>query len=76
VKLSVSLPEDDIAYVDEYARRTRASSRSSVLHRAIDLLRMSEMEDAYATAWDEWAASEDAQLWDRTTGDGIADAAR
>jgi Arc/MetJ-type ribon-helix-helix transcriptional regulator len=76
VKLSVSLPEEDIAYVDEYARRTRASSRSSVLHRAIDLLRLSELEDAYATAWDEWQATEDAGLWDRTAGDGIGDAAR
>jgi Arc/MetJ-type ribon-helix-helix transcriptional regulator len=76
VKLSVSLPEDDVAFVDEYARRRGASSRSSVLHHAIELLRMAELEEAYAGAWDEWDHSGEAAQWDATTGDGIADAAR
>jgi Arc/MetJ-type ribon-helix-helix transcriptional regulator len=76
MKVSVSLPDEDVAFVDEYARRLGASSRSSVLHHAIQLLRMSEMQETYAAAWDEWEASEDARLWDNTTGDGLADAAR
>jgi hypothetical protein len=76
MKLSVSLSDDDVLFVDEYARRTGAGTRSSVLHRAIGLLRMVELEDAYAAAWDEWQGSEDAQLWDETTGDGIADGTR
>lgn len=76
MKLSVSLPEEDISYVDDYAERRGSASRSAVLHRAIDLLRTSELEDAYAAAWDEWNASEDAQLWDATSSDGLADAAR
>jgi len=76
MKLSVSLPEDDVAFVDEYARRRGSSSRSSVLHRAIDLLRMAELEDAYTAAWDEWHESGDAKLWDETVDDGIADATR
>ncbi|UUU33909.1 hypothetical protein JIX56_30955 [Streptomyces sp. CA-210063] len=25
----------------------------------------------YAAAFEEWAASEDAELWDRTSGDGL-----
>jgi hypothetical protein len=37
---------------------------------------MSELEDAYVAAWDDWAAGEDARLWDSTAADGIADAAR
>jgi hypothetical protein len=76
MKLSVSLPDDDVAFVDEYARRIGGDSRSSVLHRAIGLLRMAELESAYTEAWDEWAASEDAELWDAATGDGLADAPR
>ena len=76
MKLSVSLPDEDVTFVDEYAHRTGGGSRSSVLHRAIGLLRMAELESAYSDAWDEWAASEDARLWDQTAGDGIADAAR
>jgi Arc/MetJ-type ribon-helix-helix transcriptional regulator len=76
MKVSVSLPDDDVAFVDDYASRLGIASRSSVLHRAIRLLRMSELEDAYVAAWDDWAASEDAGLWDSTAADGIADAAR
>jgi Arc/MetJ-type ribon-helix-helix transcriptional regulator len=76
VKLSVSLPEDDVAFVDQYARRRGSASRSSVIHRAIELLRMSELEDAYADAWDEWEQSGEEATWSAATDDGIADAAR
>jgi hypothetical protein len=76
MKLSVSLPEDDVAYVDEYAHRTGVGSRSSVLHRAIGLLRMSELEEAYAEAWREWGDAEDGELWEATVADGLDDAAR
>jgi Arc/MetJ-type ribon-helix-helix transcriptional regulator len=72
----VSLPEDDVALVDEYARRRGRSSRSSVIHRAIELLRMAELEDAYADAWDEWDGAEQSEQWESTAGDGIPDAAR
>lgn len=76
MKLSVSLPDEDVAFIDEYAQRTGIVKRSSVLHRAIELLRMSEMEAAYGEAWDEWGASDDARLWDTTSADGIPDAPR
>lgn len=76
VKLSVSLTEDDVAFVDEYARRRGSPSRSSVLHHAIDLLRVAELETAYEVAWEEWHQSEEAELWDAATGDGLTDAAR
>jgi Arc/MetJ-type ribon-helix-helix transcriptional regulator len=76
VKVSVSLPEEDLAYIDEYVRRTGAPSRSSALHQAVTLLRMSEIEGAYASAWEEWQQSEDSELWDATSGDGLGDAAR
>jgi Arc/MetJ-type ribon-helix-helix transcriptional regulator len=73
VKVSVSLPDEDLAYLDEYVQRTGAPSRSSALHHAVTLLRMSEIEDAYASAWDEW---QEGELWDATSGDGLADAPR
>jgi antitoxin MazE9 len=76
MKLSVSLPDDDVAFVDEYARRRGSPSRSAVVHRAIELLRMAELEDAYVDAWEEWDQSGYAEQWDATSGDGIADAAR
>lgn len=34
------------------------------------------LEDAYATAWDEWEASGEAAAWETTTADGLHHAAR
>lgn len=76
MKVSVSLPDDDIIYIDEYAHRVGAQSRSSVLHRAVGLLRLSELETAYTEAFQEWHDSPDRDLWDNTAADGLADASR
>lgn len=76
MKVSVSLPEEDVEFIDEYAARSAGSSRSSVLRRAIGLLRMVELEDAYAAAWREWEDSEDAELWEATAADGVGYAQR
>ena len=71
MKISVSLPEEDVAFLDQYARSVAAGSRSAVVQRAIRLLRAAELEPAYAQAWEEWASSGDAEAWDAATGDGI-----
>jgi len=76
MKVSVSLPEEDVTYIDEYAERSGAPSRSSVLHQAVALLRMSELESAYAAAFQEWQESADRGLWEGTSADGLADASR
>lgn len=76
MKISVSLPEGDVAFLDEYGARTSADSRSAVIHAAIQLLRASQLEDDYAQAWQEWERSEDAAVWEPTTGDGLFDEAR
>ena len=76
MKISVSLPQEDVAFVDEYAAGRAVDSRSAVIHAAIQLLRESVLEEEYLGAWDEWYASDDAELWDRTAGDGISDEAR
>ncbi|MGI8648619.1 MAG: antitoxin [Acidimicrobiales bacterium] len=76
MKISVSLPTEDITFVDVYGGQRDIPSRSSVIHHAIGLLRTVSMEDAYASAWEEWTAGEDAALWDTTSGDGITNAPR
>ncbi|MFF8030954.1 MULTISPECIES: ribbon-helix-helix domain-containing protein [unclassified Streptomyces] len=76
MKISVSLPQEDVAFVDEYASRTEATSRSSVIHAAIELLRQTQLEQQYVEAFAEWDGSEDARFWDRFAGDGLTDEAR
>ncbi|MEH0544397.1 ribbon-helix-helix protein, CopG family [Streptomyces sp. B21-105] len=76
MKISVSLPQEDVAFVDEYAARTEADSRSAVIHAAIELLRAGQLEAEYAEAFQEWDAGEDAGFWDRFAGDGLVDEAR
>ncbi|MFD4176453.1 MULTISPECIES: ribbon-helix-helix domain-containing protein [Streptomyces] len=76
MKISVSLPQEDVAFVDEYAAKIDADSRSAVIHAAIELLRASNLEADYVEAFAEWDESEDAEFWDKFSGDGIADEAR
>jgi Arc/MetJ-type ribon-helix-helix transcriptional regulator len=71
MKVSVSLPEEDVEFLDSYAEEQGIESRSAVLHKAVRLLRALELGDAYAEAWDEWAGSADAALWDRALADGV-----
>ena len=66
-KLSISLAEDDVAFLDEL----NPTSRSAAVHTAIELARSLRLADDYAAAYDEWNGSEDAELWDAVTGDGI-----
>jgi Arc/MetJ-type ribon-helix-helix transcriptional regulator len=72
MKLSLSLPDDDVAFIDEYAARAGAPSRSSVIHEAIGLLRDLGLERAYAQAWEEWTSSGEAMQWDATVSDRVA----
>jgi Arc/MetJ-type ribon-helix-helix transcriptional regulator len=76
VKLSVSLPDEDVATLDEYARTSGLRSRSAALQHAIRLLRHADLEEDYAAAWDEWESSGERAAWDSTTADGLDDAAR
>ena len=71
MKVSVSLPDDDVAYLDGYAAKV-GQSRSAAVQRAIRLLRAAELGAAYEAAWDEWQAGPDAALWEGAVGDGLA----
>ncbi|GAB2750479.1 ribbon-helix-helix protein, CopG family [Saccharothrix sp. AJ9571] len=71
MKLSVSLSDEDVAFIDHYAAAADVPSRSAVVHRALELLRASQLEDDYRAAWDEWTAHGDEAEWDAATGDGV-----
>lgn len=69
--MSVSLPDDDVHFLDEYARAQGVGSRSAVLHKAVRLLRASELGPAYADAWQEWDDSGEQEVWSAATDDGL-----
>ena len=71
MKVSISLPEDDVEFLDDYAERHGISSRSAAVQRAIRLLRGSGLASAYERAWSEWDANGDADVWDATVADGV-----
>ena len=71
MKVSVSLPSEDVKFLDVYAEEQGLESRSAALQRAVRLLRVAGLSAQYEAAWDEWLGSGDAEAWDRTASDGI-----
>jgi Arc/MetJ-type ribon-helix-helix transcriptional regulator len=76
MKLSVSLPDEDVAILDEYVRTAGLPSRSAALHHAVRMLRLPDLEQDYEAAWQEWEASGDEEAWSAAVSDGVGDAAR
>lgn len=73
MKVSVSLPDEDVAYLDSYVADRGLPSRSAALHKAVRLLKSVGLGAAYEDAWDEWASSGESQLWEPTVADGLGD---
>jgi Arc/MetJ-type ribon-helix-helix transcriptional regulator len=71
MKLSVSLPDNDVEYLDEYARMRGHKSRSAVLQKAVRALRATELSSAYEDAWSDWESSGEAAAWNPTAADGL-----
>jgi len=71
MKVSVSLPEDDVEFLDRYAAAQGLLSRSAALHEAVRLLRGVELAPAYEDAFAAWEESEDASDWDAAVGDSL-----
>jgi Arc/MetJ-type ribon-helix-helix transcriptional regulator len=71
MKLSLNLPDEDVAFLDAYARWQEMPSRSAVVQRAVRLLRAYELGVAYAEAWAEWADGPDADLYDVAGAQGL-----
>ncbi len=66
-KVSVSLPQDLLRFVERYQKRARKRSRSEVFEEALKLLRAKALESEYADAAQEF----DATQWEGTAGDGL-----
>ena len=71
MKVSISLPDEDLEFLDQYTKDAGLDSRSAALQKAVRLLRSAELSQEYAAAWEEFDASGDAALWESTVGDGI-----
>lgn len=63
MELSTSLPEADVAALDEHVRAAGLPSRSAAVQRAIRLLTHRQSEQHYAAARQEWDDSGDREAW-------------
>jgi Arc/MetJ-type ribon-helix-helix transcriptional regulator len=70
MKVSVSLPAEDVGFLDAYAKSQGAGSRSAVVHKAVGLLRANELGQAYEEAFTSWSGEDEAS-WDVVTADGL-----
>lgn len=71
MKVSISLPDDDVATLDAHVRAAGLESRSAAVRQAIRLLRRAHLEEDYAAAWDEWDSSGEREAWEQASGDGL-----
>ncbi len=71
MKVSVSLPGEDVEFLDKYANLHDYPSRSAVVHQAIQALRLGGLHEAYSDSWAEWDTSGEGAGWDSVTGDGV-----
>ncbi len=64
----MSLPEEDLSFLDAYVKEQGLASRSAALHKAVRLLKASGLGSAYEAAWSEW---NDEAMWDAVSNDGL-----
>lgn len=76
MKVSVSLPDDDVAFLDAYAKSQGSESRSAVVHKAVRLLRAAELGPSSESAWQDWSEDGEADLWVSVSNDGANSAAQ
>jgi hypothetical protein len=63
VKISASLPAEDVEFLDAFRRANGFPSRSAVLHLAIYMLNGAQLTSSYEAAWAEWQDSPDSVDW-------------
>ena len=73
MKISVSLPQVDVEFLDDYAHQHGIKTRSGALQLAVNRLRHDELGDAYEQAWDEWTDSGEDTAWDARWATGSAE---
>ena len=69
-KLSVSLSESDVEYIDELARN-RSGNRSAAIHDLVRIARERAAISDYAMANDEWIDSGESRAWEAVETDGL-----
>lgn len=71
MKVSISLPEEDVRFLDTYSVAQNLGSRSAAMHKAVRLLRSAQLGSAYEDAWTQWETEGHAEDWESTTADGL-----
>lgn len=71
MKVSVSLPDEDVQFLDEYAAAHGIGSRSAAVQKAVRLLRAAGLGSAYEGAWSDWETSDESDAWDSALADGL-----
>jgi Arc/MetJ-type ribon-helix-helix transcriptional regulator len=71
MRVSASLPAEDVEYLDNYARERQLGSRSAALHAAVRMLRAAELSAEYERVWVELDKADEDEAWDTTSGDGL-----
>ena len=71
MKVSVSIPEQDLRFLDDYVVAEGLDSRSAGIHEAIGALRQMALTLEAEQAIAEWYDSGEAEVWDVTVADGL-----
>ena len=68
MKISMNLPEDEVAFVDRQVQSGHYRSRSAAMSAALKLWRKSELESGYNDAFEAIDP-----LWEESIADGLSD---
>lgn len=71
MKISISLPDEDGATLDNFVRERNLPSRSAAIQRAVRQLAHPRLEDDYAAAWRELGDGGDEQAWSAAVNYGL-----
>lgn len=72
MKISISVSDEDLAYLDAETATGMFPSRSAAVAAAIAHLRRGTLVASYDEAFAEWEASGEAESWDAVAADGIS----
>lgn len=75
MKLSVSLPEEEVCFLDDYRQTAHLESRSAAVHVAVRQLRESLLAQEYTQMFSDADYLNDTSVWDVTSMDGLTDEA-
>jgi len=75
MKLSVSLPEDDVRFIDAYSRDAQLNSRSAAIQKAVQSLRESLLAEEYDQMFSDSGYLAETDAWNSTAADGLDDEA-